>query len=64
MSVTHTLVTMIGRNIDKLRAINRRYATPRLAISPIVRTCLLVLRLYLLFLVALLAYKFITIVLA
>jgi hypothetical protein len=55
-------VTMIGGNLDKVRAINRRYAHPRLTISPAVRVCLLVLRLYLLFLVGLLAYKFVTIV--
>jgi hypothetical protein len=54
-------VTMIGGNLDKVRAINRRYAHPRLTISPAVRVCLLVLRLYLLFLVGLLAYKFVTI---
>ena len=55
-------VTMIGGNLDKVRAINRRYAHPRLTISPAVRVCLLVLRLYLLFLVGLLAYKFVVIV--
>ena len=54
-------VTMIGGNFDKVRAINRRYAHPRLTISPAVRVCLLVLRSYLLFLVGLLAYKFVTI---
>jgi hypothetical protein len=56
------VVTMIGGNLDKVRAINRRYAQPRLTISPAVRVCLLVLRLYLLFLVGLLAYKFVAIV--
>jgi hypothetical protein len=56
------VVTMIGGNLDKVRAINRRYAHPRLTISPAVRVCLLVLRLYLLFLVGLLAYKFVAIV--
>jgi len=55
-------VTMIGGNLDKVRAINRRYAHPRLTISPAVRVCLMVLRLYLLFLVGLLAYKFVAIV--
>jgi hypothetical protein len=53
---------MIGGNFDKVRAINRRYAHPRLTISPAVRICLLVLRLYLLFLVGLLAYRFVAIV--
>jgi hypothetical protein len=53
---------MIGGNFDKVRAINRRYAHPRLAISRPVRICLLILRLYLLLLVGLLAYKFVAIV--
>jgi hypothetical protein len=61
MSLRRT-VMMIGGNFDKVRAINRRYAHPRLTISPAVRVCLLVLRLYLLFLVGLLAYKFVAIV--
>jgi hypothetical protein len=55
-------MTMIGGNLDKVRAINRRYAHPRLAISPAVRVCLLILRLYLLFLVGLVAYRFVAIV--
>ena len=55
-------VTSIGGNFDKVRAINRRYAHPRLTISPMVRVCLLILRVYLLLLVGLLAYKFITMV--
>jgi len=54
--------TMVDDNLDKVRAINRRYAHPRLAISPAVRVCLVVLRLYLLFLVGLLAYRFVAIV--
>ena len=54
--------TMVDDNLDKVRAINRRYAQPRLAISPAVRVCLVILRLYLLFLVGLLAYRFIAIV--
>jgi hypothetical protein len=58
----HRAVTMIGGNFDKVRAINRRYAHPRLTMSPAVRICLLVLRLYLLFLVGLLAYRFVAIV--
>ena len=55
-------MTAVGGNLDKVRAINRRYAHPRLTISPAVRVCLLILRLYLLFLVGLLAYRFIAIV--
>jgi hypothetical protein len=55
-------MTLVGGNLDKVRAINRRYARPRLTISPAVRVCLLILRLYLLFLVGLLAYRFVAIV--
>jgi len=55
-------MTIVGGNLDKVRAINRRYAHPRLAISRAVRVCLVILRLYLLFLVGLLAYRFIAIV--
>jgi len=55
-------VTSIGGNLDKVRAINRRYAHPRLTISPMVRVSLLILRVYLLLLVGLLAYRFITMV--
>jgi hypothetical protein len=43
---------------DKIAEINRRYATPRIKMSPGVRIALLFLRLYLIFLVLLLAYKF------
>jgi len=43
---------------DKIDEINRRYATPRIKMSPGVRIALLCLRLYLIFLVLLLAYKF------
>ena len=55
-------MTLVGGNLDKVRAINRRYARPRLTISPAVRVCLLILRLYLLFLVGLLVYRFVAIV--
>jgi hypothetical protein len=43
---------------DKIDEINRKYATPRITMSPGVRIALLFLRLYLVFLVLLLAYKF------
>ena len=62
MSVMHTLGSMLEDSVEKVRAINKRYAVPRLAMSPAVRVSLLCLRIYLLLLVGLLAYKFITIV--
>jgi len=48
-----------SRVVRKFRAINARYATPRITMSPLVRTSLLVLRIYLILLVALLLYKFV-----
>jgi len=44
----------------KVREINRKYATPNVVMSRWVRGSLLFLRLYLIFLVCLLLYKFIT----
>ena len=48
--------------IDKIRAINARYHEPRIEMSGAVRLSLLVLRVYLLVLVALMIYKFVLIV--
>jgi hypothetical protein len=45
---------------DKIREINRRYAKPRIKLSRSVRLALLALRLYLIVLVILLAYRFST----
>ena len=42
--------------------INRRYRAPRIGVSPAVRWSLLALRIYLLFLVGLMVYKFILVV--
>jgi hypothetical protein len=46
----------------RIHGINQKYATPRIHMSPGVRFALLFLRLYLVFLVLLLAYKFWTLV--
>jgi hypothetical protein len=43
----------------KISEINKRYSTPRVTMTPLVRFSLLFLRLYLLFLVAILFYKFV-----
>ena len=43
---------------DKITEINRKYATPRIRMSRGVKLVLLFLRLYLIFLVLLLGYKF------
>ncbi len=64
MTFSHAFLSMVARNRLKVRNINRRYAKPRVKLSPAVRWALLVLRFYLLALVVLLAYKFFTIVTA
>lgn len=51
----------IGRRFKKINEINKKYATPQIKMTPQVKLALLILRLYLLFLVAILAYKFATI---
>jgi hypothetical protein len=61
MSLIHSVASTFADHLDKIREINRRYATPRIQMSPMVRLALLVLRLYLFVLVGLLAYKFITV---
>ncbi len=50
----------LSHNFSKIREINRKYAVPNVEMSGWVRGCLLFLRLYLIFLVGLLLYKFIT----
>lgn len=55
MSALRNLVT-------KIRTINARYREPRIEMSGAVRLSLLVLRVYLLALVALMIYKFVLIV--
>ena len=46
--------------VGKIREINRKYTKPRIKMSLGVRLALLMLRLYLIFLVLILAYKFFT----
>jgi hypothetical protein len=58
----YALRITLARQVEQVHAINRRFAKPRLAMSPAVRSALLILRLYLLALVGLLGYKFITVV--
>jgi hypothetical protein len=47
---------------EAIREINRKYETPRIKMTPMVSISLLMLRLYLLGMVLLLLYKFITVV--
>jgi hypothetical protein len=62
VSLSRAVRTIVANQVETVRAINRRYAKPRLTMSPAVRWALLSLRFYLLTLVGLLAYKFITVV--
>ena len=48
--------------LDKVGEINARYRQPRIEVSAAVRLALMALRVYLLALVALLIYRFVTIV--
>jgi hypothetical protein len=58
------LAKFIERHFKKIHEINVKYAKPRLVMSKQVRVCLLILRIYLLFLVVLLLYKFVTVLTA
>jgi len=53
-------------SLRRLRAtiaeINHRYGTPRIAMSPAVRLSLMALRVYLLLLVGLMVFRFVTLV--
>lgn len=57
---------LLSRTIDgwtaKVKEINEKYREPRLKMTPLIRYSLLILRLYLIMLVIILAYKFYTVV--
>jgi hypothetical protein len=61
MRIAHAICSTIAKNVQTIHDINRRYATPRMKMSGPVRIALLTLRIYLLVLVALLGYKFYTV---
>ena len=48
--------------INKIREINQRYSKPKIQMSRPIKLALLALRLYLIFLIIMLLYKFITLV--
>jgi hypothetical protein len=54
--------SVIRESTGKIRSINEKYATPKIKLSGGAKFALLLLRLYLIFLVVLLAYKFWTII--
>ena len=61
MSLVQSIGTVMAGQVEKIHEINRRYATPRIKMSTAVRASLLTLRIYLIVLVGLLVYKFITV---
>jgi hypothetical protein len=50
--------SFIHESTETIRSINQKYATPKIKLSGGAKLALLLLRLYLVFLVVLLAYKF------
>jgi hypothetical protein len=58
--MTNVIRLFIKSNFAKISEINRKYSTPSIKTTKAVRFSLLCLRLYLLALVGLLVYKFIT----
>jgi hypothetical protein len=60
MGIAHAIRSTVAQNVQAIQEINKRYATPRIKMSGPVRLALLALRIYLLVLLALLAYKFYT----
>ena len=57
-----TVRTIVRTIVSQFSAINRKYSTPQIQMSANVKFALLLLRLYLIFLVMLLAYKFYTMI--
>ena len=55
------MILQFFRNtLDLVKSINQKYATPQIKMTPWVKFSLLSLRLYLIFLVGILVYRFIT----
>jgi hypothetical protein len=50
----------LAKRFEKIAEINRKYQRPRIAMTPMTSVVLLLLRIYLLMLVAILFYKFFT----
>jgi hypothetical protein len=53
------MISSLDRFVRKIREINERYSKPQIEMSRGVRISLIALRVYLLLLVALVAYKFV-----
>lgn len=53
------IVNFLRNTVQTVQAINRRYETPHLKMTPLVKFCLGLLRAYLLLLIAILVFKFV-----
>lgn len=52
------MISIIRKWLDKIHDINRKYAIPRIKMTQSVKIALFMLRLYLIILIFILAYKF------
>ncbi len=60
--IRKSIRSFFADNFEKIAQINNKYKKPRIQMSRAVKFSLLLLRLYLIFLVLLLAYKFSTLI--
>ena len=56
------ILEFFKNTISNVKSINQKYAKPQIKMTPLVKFSLLSLRLYLLFLVGILVYRFITLI--
>jgi hypothetical protein len=61
-SIVNRIKKLLSKRFERISEINRKYAKPRIKMTPMISVALLLLRIYLLLLVAILFYKFFTIV--
>lgn len=54
-----TSPTILRSLVMGVQTINRKYATPQIEMTPFVKVCLFMLRLYLFVLIGLMIYKFV-----
>jgi hypothetical protein len=60
--LSRRIAGLVGSTVSQITAINKKYSTPHVKTTPAVRLALVLLRFYLLSLVGILVYKFITLV--
>ena len=54
------ILEFFKNSVSTVKSINQKYAQPQIKMTPMVKASLLALRLYLIFLVGILVYRFIT----